>query len=274
LKIRECLFVAALLLSAVPLFGGIRYEFTETTRTEETGQGTHMVARAVIEGGMSRLDILSGNRYEPGSFILSHGDNHIYMVNPAQKSYVELETGQRINPDRVTITDLKSSFTEVPQTELSIIAGYPTRHYRLTLSYRIEVRMGTIPIRQYIDTTIEKWTTGAFDHVIEQYRSNVDELKTGNPEIDALIEAEATRFKGLALRERTQIVSRSEKKSKGGNVNLPSSRKRTKDMVVSSIEEVAVSPNFFAIPVDYTGGQPTRPPGTTTQYLTMQPDGP
>lgn len=262
----------ALLLPATQIFGGLRYEFTESNRVEETSKSTHLVARAVIEGPMSRLDVISGNRYEPGNYIISHGDNTVFVVDPTTKSYVEYATGQRrVNPDRIKISNLKTNFQELPDGGL--IAGYPTKHYRLQLSYDIEVLMGTITIRQTVESIIDKWMTNAFDHVIEQYRDNTDDLKTGNAAIDSLIEAEATKFKGLALKERSQTVASAEKKSRNENVNLPTTRKRTREMVVSKIEEVAVSPNLFAVPVDFTKGQQTKAPGTTTQYLTMQPDG-
>jgi hypothetical protein len=274
LKKRLRLFVVALLSMATPLFAGLRYEFTESTRTEETAKTTHLVARAVVEGAMSRLDVLSGDRYEPGSYILTHGDNRIYVVNPAQKSYAEYSGSDRpVNPERVQIKNVKSNFIEVPEATPVVIAGYPTRHFRLQLTYDIEVQMGTITIRQSVETAIDKWVTNAFDHIVEQYRANLDDVKTGNPQIDALIATEASRFRGLPLRERSQIVTRAEK-SKSSKVNLPTTRKRTREMTVSRIEEVTVSPNFFAIPVDYKLGQATKPPGTTTQYLTMQPETP
>jgi hypothetical protein len=229
------------------------------------------VARAVIEGEKSRLDIISGTQYTPGNYIITHGDQVVYVVDPETKSYVEYAIDQRrVNPDRVKISNIKTNFNELPDGGL--IAGYPTKHYRLQLNYDIEVMMGTIAIRQSVETVIDKWMTTAFDHLIQQYRRNLDELKTGNPEIDSLIETESTKFKGLALRERTQIVTSGEKKAGSSNVNLPTTRKRTKEMVVSKIEEASVSPNLFAVPVDYTKGQPAKAPGTTTQYLTMQPD--
>jgi len=271
---KNCLLVIVLLLAASPLAAGLRYEFTESSRTEETSKSTRLTGRAVIEGEMSRLDVLSGNQYSPGSYIISHGQQQVYVVDPSTKSYVQYATDQRrVNPNRVKITSLKTNFMEVKEDGSPIIAGFPTKRYRMQLSYDIEVMVGTITIRQHVESVIDKWLTNAFDHVIGQYRDNVNDLKTGNPEIDALIEAETTKFKGLPLKEQSVIVTSGEKKSNNRNNNLPTTRKRTREMSVSKIEEVSVSPNLFVIPVDFVQGQPTKAPNTTTQYLTMEPDG-
>lgn len=274
MKKAKYLLATALLLVTTPLLAGLRYEFTESMRTDEATKSTTLSARAVVAGDMSRLEVLGGNRYEPGIYMITHGNDRVYVVNPENKSYLEYETNSRVlNPDRIQVTNLKSEFQEVSDGTPSVVAGYPTKHYRLTMTYDITVRMGSMSIKQNVMTVIDKWMTTAFDEVIEKYRENINELKTGNPEIDTLIETEASKFKGLTLKEHTQIITRVEQKKKNSNVNLPSTRKRTKEMVVSMIEEVQVSPNLFAIPVDYTEGQPTKAPGTTTQYLTMQPDG-
>jgi hypothetical protein len=274
LKKRSYLLIAALLFSATPLSAGLRYEFTKSVRTEETSTTTNLVARAVVEGEMSRLDVLAGNRYEPGSYIITHGDRRIYVVDPAKKSYVEYTSNQNnpINPERVKIIDPKVTFTEIDEATPTLVAGYPTRHFRLKLQYDITVLVGTITIRQNVETVIDKWMTTAFDSVISDYRDNLEDFKTGSPAVDTLLEAEATRFKGLALRERVEIVTRIEKKSRNVNNNLPSTRKHTSEMVVTKIEQVQVSPNYFVIPVEYTKGSADKAPSTTTQYLTMQPD--
>lgn len=270
-KICRHLLVAVALLYATPLLAGIRYEFTETSRTEETAKSSTLTARAFIEGGMSRLEILAGTQYTPGNYIISHGDNRFYIVDPPSKTYVEYTVPEQKNDtSRIKITNLKTSFSEVSEPGSNLVAGYPTKHYRLQLSYDIEVMMGTMPIRQHIETQIDKWMTTAFDHLIAQYRENVNDLKTGNPEIDAIIETESTKFKGLALRERTQIVATSEKSSNKNNP-LPSTRKRITEMVVSKIEEAPASPNLFVVPVEFVAGKPSKAPTTTTQYLTMQP---
>ncbi len=262
-----------MLLIATPLLAGIRYEFRETSRTEETAESTQLVARVVMDGEMSRIEVVSGNKYQPGSYMITHGDERVYVIYPDTKSYLEYTTGSsQLNSERVQITNPKVSFAEVPG-DSPVIAGYPTRHYQLRMTYDITIQMGTITISQIVDTLIDKWTTSAFDHLIGQYEDNIDELKTGNPGIDALIDAEATKFSGLPLRQLTQIITRGDDKKKNPNNPLPSTRKRTTEMVVSKIEEAQVSPNLFAIPVDFTKGAAAKAPGTTTQYLTMKPEG-
>ncbi len=272
-KMAQTLLVCSVLF-AVPAFGGIRYEFQEVTRGSNATKNTNLVAKAVIDGEMSRLDVVSGNLYRPGNYIISHGDNRIYVVQPLEKSYTEYQTGDNsIPPGKVKITNPVVEFREIQDPSKAVIAGFRTKHFRLTLRYDITVQVGMLPITQRVHSTIDKWMTNAFDHVIGSYQDNIEDLKTGNPAIDLLIETEASKFSGLALRQQTVIVTTSVTKRKSSARNMPTSRKRTTEMVVMAIEEVDVSPNQFAIPLDYTRSDSPLPPSSSTHYLNMKPDG-
>lgn len=268
-KIAQTLLVCCALITT-PAFGAIRYEFQEITRTQDASKTTSLVARAVVDGNKSRLDVISGNRYHPGNYIISHGENRIYIVQPAEKAYLEYETGtNEISPDKVQITNPKVNFQEVKDPVTAIIAGFPTKHFRLQFAYDMTVKIGTITIIQHVDATIEKWTTNAFDHLIAGYRDNTGDLTTGNPAIDQLVAEEATKITGLSLKEETITRTTAMSSKTSGK----STRERKKEMLVSLIEEVDINPSHFAIPIEFSRVDAPKAPTASATYLTMTPDG-
>ena len=59
------------------------------------------------------------------------------------------------------------------------IAGFPTEHYRMVMSYDITVAFGSMPLTQTVKTTIDKWTTNAFGDVGDTFLAS-GALHTGN----------------------------------------------------------------------------------------------
>jgi hypothetical protein len=134
------------------------------------------------------------------------------------------------------------------------------------------VVLGTMTIRQRVDAVIDKWTTTAFDHIVAQYLDERDVL-TGKPDVDALLEAEASKFKGLTLKQKTVITTTPEQRKKNSELKMPASRQRIREMEVTKIEETAVPADTFAIPAGFKKADEVAP-ATSAHYLTMEPEKP
>lgn len=265
--------LSALILVSAHADAALRYEYRENLVAENRIKSTNMTARAVLDGERGRIDILSGDRYTPGTFILRDGGTRLFFVDPERKQYDEVPIPKGPDPEaaqRVTITNPKIEFQEIGDGP--VIAGYPTRHYRLSSSYDMSVMLGTVTIRQKVNAVIDKWTTTAFDHIVAQYLDERDVL-TGKPDVDALLEAESTKFKGLTLKQKTVITTTPEKGMKGSKLNLPASRQRIREMEVTKIEEVPVAAGLFSIPSDFRKSD-DKPAETPVHYLTMEPEKP
>lgn len=263
----------ALILVTVHADAALRYEYRENLVAENRIKSTSLTARAVLDGERGRIDILTGDRYTPGTFILRDGGTRLFIVEPDRKQYTEVQLPTGPNPEaakRVTIENPKIAFTEVGAGP--VIAGYPTRHYRLSTSYDMTVLLGSMTIRQRVEAVIDKWTTTAFDAVVAQYMDERD-LLTGKPDLDALLEAEATKFKGLVLKQKTVITTTPEQRMKGSELKLPPSRQRIREMEVTRIEETQVPADLFSIPVGFKKADASTP-ATSVHYLTMEPEKP
>ncbi len=265
--------LSALILVSTHVDGALRYEYREELIAENRIKSTKLTARAVLDGERGRIDILSGDRYTPGTFILRDGGTRLFFVDPELKQYTEVPLPSGPDPEaakRVTITNPKIEFTELGDGP--VIAGYPTRHYRLSASYDMAVVLGKMEIRQKVDAVIDKWTTTAFDHIVAKYLDERDVL-TGKPDVDALLEVETTKFKGLVLKQRTVITTTPEQRMKGSKLPLPSTRQRVRDMEVTKIEETPVPADLFSIPAGFKKSADTAP-ATSVRYLTMEPEKP
>ncbi len=264
--------VACVMLFAAPVFGALKYAFHEELQAENPVKSNNMTAKAVLDGERARIDILAGNRYTPGTYMIRDGQSLLVVVIPEKKQYLEIQLGDNQEyAQRITIANPKVTFTEL--TDGEVIAGYPTRHCRLQASYDMTIQMGTVSLKQKVETTIDKWSTTAFDSAISQYE-DVANTKTGNADIDKMLEVEITKFKGLPLREKTVVITTPLQRVQGSKLNMPSSRQRVTQMEVTSIQEVPADPSLFAIPAGYKkSDEADAPSASSAHYLTMQPDG-
>lgn len=261
---------AAIVLTCANAGAALRYEFSENLIMENSIDSRNMTARAVLDGDHGRIDVLTGNQYAPGSYILRDGDLRLYFVFPDRKQYNEIPLKKGPNKEqanKISITNPQIAFEEIPDGE--VIAGYPTRHYRLTTSYEMAVSFGKVVVRQKVESTIDKWTTTAFDDFVAKYQDD-SELLTGNAEVDHLLQAEASKFKGLPLKMRSVVKTTPEQRLQGSKLNLPPTRQRVREMEVSKIEQVAVNPGLFTIPADFKPSTDIAP-ATSAHYLTMEP---
>jgi hypothetical protein len=245
--------VVVLLVTGHAAFAAIQYEFFQTSRSDASDlPPADFNAKAVLDGQRSRIEFLSGNTYPPGTYVIStDGSRRLLFVDPTQKSYTEVNTmgiANAIGASNITITNLVSNATKLDDSR--VIAGIPTDHYRLTITYEITVQYRNMPLRQSVRTTIDKWTTVRFGDSVEAALES--SAQTGNPKVDELIAAETTKIKGFPLKQTIQIVTINQSGTPlGSKLKLPASRTQTREMTVTSIAEAAADDAMFRIPAGY-----------------------
>jgi len=260
------------------LSAAVQYEFRQTTHSDlETMPSTDVTGRGIIDGSRSRVDFLSGSGYRLGSYILSTNGLHtLTFVDPSKKTYVEVNAAgvaSAIGSARITITDKKVNLTQLD--DHPVIAGLPTDHYRLTLSYDITLAFGTIPLVQTVNEVIDKWVTNALGDIAETFLSSGG-IRTGNPELDDLISIENTKIKGFALRQTMSVTTTNDRQPQETKLTLRRSVTQTRELTVTSIEPKAtVSPDLFVVPASYHKPDPLRDDTQKAplQILTLQPSG-
>jgi hypothetical protein len=248
------LVLLSLLLAAATADAAIQYEFRQVTRSDvEQLQRPDVTGRGIIDGARSRIDFHTGSVYGPGTYVITEDSGKsVTIVNNSDKTYSQHDVGAMVSAvgtQQIRIANLKTDFRKME--DKTIVAGLPTEHYRLTASYEVTVAFGELSIRQRVETIVDKWTTTAFGDVAESFFSS-GLLKTGNAEIDRLIEAETRRFTGFPLRQVVSVTTRGDDVVQPRTkLPVPSLRRQISETVVTAIEAREVPPGQFAIPAGY-----------------------
>lgn len=264
MKMRVVWGIAVLLAAQVAFASAIRYEFRQTTSSDlDNVRSTDCSGRAVIDGERSRVEFLTGNSYPPGTYVITtNGSRNLTFVDPSKKSFVDINAAGvavALGSANITISNTKIDVTPMPDHPL--IAGIPTDHYRVSISYDITVLLGTIPMTQSARTIIDKWVTTAFGDVAETFLSS-GALKTGNPDLDELVDAENTKVKGFTLRETMQVTTTANRSPiPGSDLNkvFRPTRTQTREILITSIEATPkVGAMEFMVPASFHRADPLK----------------
>lgn len=266
---KRLLVTLALASIAVPSFAAIRYEFMlKNTSDDAAKPSSDMTGRATIDGFRSRVEFISGNLYPPNTYVIStDSTGRLYFVDPARQWYSEVNTAgiaTALGASNIKIENLKSNTETFP--DHSEIAGLPTDHYRISISYDITVSMKSIPVKQHVETDIESWTTTQFGDVPQSFLTRGG--RTGNAELDRLLDSETARVRGFPLR---QLVTTRTKYNVPARSKLdrPGSRTMTRETWVTKIQQTTAEPSQFIIPVSYRRADQPELPRSATQTLTF-----
>jgi len=266
-----------LVVTASSAPAAIQYEFRQTTSSDlETIPSTDCAGRAIIDGDRSRVEFMTGNAYPAGTYVIAtNGSRTMTFVDPSKKTFVEINAASvtnSIGSRKITIANKKIDVTKMPD-QVSI-AGFPTEHYRMVMSYDITVNFGTMPLTQSVRTTIDKWTTNAFGDVGDTFLAS-GALHTGNKDLDDLMTAENTEIKGFPLK---QVVNVTTINNQAGNtaseLHMNRTVTQTRELLVTSIQPTAtVGAATFVVPVTYHKAGPVQDDTQKqpVQVLSMEP---
>jgi len=274
---KAMLFAAALTLLAIPAFAAIEYDFSQrTTHEGAVIPSTELMGRAVLDGDRSRIDFTGGDVYPAGTYLVSvDGSRRLYFIDPEKKWFTEVNTSTistAVAASNIEIANLKTDVEKIGGQEF--VAGVPTDHYRMTITYDITVPFRSMPLKQNVRTVINTWMTPKFGDVAQLAFSN--SVPTGNPQVDKLIEAETRRLHGLPMRQSVTITLSSAVSGRpvASQLPLPSTRTITRETWVTRIaERGAVEPSLFKVPNGYRRSETPDIPAPPMQVLDLQPVG-
>lgn len=274
------LFIVALTATAPSATAAIQYDFRQTTTSDvESIPSTDCVGRAIIEGDRSRVEFISGNAYPAGTYIIAtNGSRTLTFIDPSKKTFVEVNAASvatAIGQRKITIANKKIDLTKIP--DQTTIAGFPTEHYRLIMSYDITVAFGSLPLTQTVKTTIDKWTTSAFGDVGDTFLAG-GALRTGNPDLDELISAENSNIKGFALKQVVNVTTINNRAASAGDSQLKVNRTvtQTRELLVTAIQPTAKAGlATFTVPLTFHKAGPVHDDTqkSPVQTLNLEPSG-
>lgn len=269
---KKLLVPLAVLFLALPISAAIQYEFVQKNTNGDAVQPvTDLTARATVDGERSRVDFLGGNLYPPGTYVVTtDGSRRLLFVDPTKEWFTEVNTtsvATTLGTSNIRITNLKSSLDTLD--DRPVIAGYPTEHSRLTITYDIAVTVKSIPLKQHVRTEIDTWSTPQIPAVSTM--SYLSGMRTGNPEIDQLLDLETTRTKGFALRQTVTTRTMADLPPRRSEIKTPTSRTIVREMWVTSIREVPPDASLFAVPPTYRRADAQAAPKAARETLTFDP---
>ena len=264
----------AILLGAAAIAGdataGIRYEFRQTTRSEVRRiPSVETQGEAWLDGERMRIDYRGPSSYGDNASLIANGARTLWILDRENKRYHEVtlsSDARNLASASISVANVRSGVEKAPGPS---IAGFPTEHWKLTTTYDMRVSMGEISLEQRVETVIEKWTTQAFGELVDPLASN-ESFKTGNAQLDQLIELETTRVTGFPLRQTVTITTRDikERKRARGELDLTVPRRQTSEMLVTSIEFAEPPPRAFELPAGFEKVNPADRSGVTAVTLT------
>ncbi|HYH05582.1 MAG TPA: hypothetical protein VEK11_00845 [Thermoanaerobaculia bacterium] len=268
---KRLLVTVALAIFALPSFAAIQYEFTvKSTSDDAIVPATDLSGRATVDGDRSRVDFLGGNMYPPGTYVLtSDASRRLTFVDPTKRWYTEVNTSgiaTAIGASNITVENFQSNVE--PLGDRRTIAGIEADHYRVTMSYDITVVKSSMPLKQHVRTEIDTWTTLQFGQVHQSFITGG--FRTGNAQLDKIIETEATRVQGFPLRQ-TVTIKTSYDLPVRSNLNKPTQRTITRETWVNAIREMKSDPAVFVLPASYRRADTPELPKAAAQTLQFEP---
>jgi hypothetical protein len=153
---------------------GLSYDLRMTSApTSGTGLATAMgnvaqsyAGHAVVAGGRGRLDIIDGGMpplFSKGDYLLFDSTG-ITVVRPASQQYVPVSA--ELNNSKIfeqmqamgvsmSVADLKVAMDSLVGTDT--VAGYPTRHFRMTLAFTMSIDASFMQQRFASESVTEYW---------------------------------------------------------------------------------------------------------------------
>ncbi|MEO8379674.1 MAG: hypothetical protein ABI779_08415 [Acidobacteriota bacterium] len=268
---KTLLVTVALALVASTSSAAVQYEFVQkNTTADAVNPSSELTGRATVEGERSRIDFVGGTIYPPGTYVIStDGSRRLTFVDPTKEWFTEVNTATfatSIGASNIRVSNMKS--TMETKDDRPIIAGLPSDHTRLTLTYDISVMVKTITLKQHVRTEIETWSTPQF--AAAALGSFNSAIRTGNPEIDAILEMETTKVRGFPLRQSVTTRTVADLPPTRSELRIPATRTIVREMWVTSIREVPFDASMFVVPVTYRRADTPETPKTAAKVLTFE----
>lgn len=269
---KTLLVMVALALVASSSSAAIQYEFVQkNTTADSVNPTTELTARATVDGERSRIDFIGGTIYPPGTYVVStDGSRRLLFVDPTKEWFTEVNTATfatSIGASNIRISNVKSSIET--KDDRPVIAGLATEHTRLTLTYDISVTVKTIPLKQHVRTEVDTWSTPQY--AAAAMSSFNSALRTGNPEIDTILDLETTKVRGFPLRQSVTMRTVADLPQSRSELQVPATRTIVREMWVTSIRETAADPSMFVVPSTYRRADTPETPKAATKVLTFEP---
>jgi len=277
------IFLAILTLcAAMPAGAGIVMREVQSSESPTGGQ-RRTVMELSAEGDGLRSDIIESTNdpmMPPGSYMLIPSDELFYIVNPKNKSYMQMDMavmagmqqqGQRMQGQMkqqgASTSAENLTVTKKVDEAGPVMLGMPTQHVLYEVSYRRPMGMQVAGMSNSVEVhaTYEIWATKGLEArfagipALKRSASRMGAPGGGMPDLKEVTEAIGSR--GFALKK---VVSSESKMHMGGPAPMMlfakgASQESKTSSEITEIREQTLSPYLFVLPKDYTEVQMMNP---------------
>ncbi len=233
---------------------GIYYEAVTTTQGKGGGGMGDVRVVAWVDGPNAKVEFTDSKNemLKKGTYLLTtDGGKTIYLVSPKDKTYAVWDmdammqfVGGAMGMVKMTYSDPKVE--KLLEEDGGLILGYPTTHYRYRTNYTVS--MSVMGMRSTSQTVQERdtWSTTKISDAAMGIWLRAKPPKTGNEELDRLIESEAATMHGVPLKTVTVTTTTDQKKK---------AETSTVTTEVTTLKPMDIPSSTFVIPSDYKEAQ-------------------
>jgi hypothetical protein len=238
-------------LVASSVWAGVAFE----SKVNDGAGRTIALTRGWVDDAKARIDYLKSTAQsgvKRGSYLLTKdGGQTIYMVDAENKSYLKMDidklaskVGDFMNAAGafVRIKFSNPKFKTVLNERGPKLFGLPTRHIKTETSYTVTAFVFGRRNVSKVARQEEMWVTTKLKDRGMQIWTQQRHIKTGNKDLDKMIEAETSRIKGVPLKIKA-VTKTTQSNGKTETSTMVSE--------ITALKMVRVPAKTFEIPADY-----------------------
>ena len=259
MKERHSTVIAGLvLLAAGPNLAAAAHYYEATTTVEGAGLGggQSSTVRGWVDGPNARIEFEQSDAsglFTAGSYLLSNdGGETLYVVDPAERTIAAVDLAQIFQSigamTEATGGVVQMEFSDFTSEQLGQepgeeILGFPTTRYRFKTGYTMSIGVLGMRRENRTESEHEFHCTDELDAEGFAVWLRPDRFRTGNEDIDRLIEQQFASVDCLPLRNRSVTTMTS------GRRNASTSTTTTE---VTTLREDTPPEGAFVLPTGYT----------------------
>ncbi len=252
---KSCVFLWVLFfaLQTGLVFAGIEWQTKSVFKSGEK-ETNYILSHLYAQGGNVREEFVEmgkksdPNRKEGGYWIYKSGTNMVIVVDPEEKTYMEVDMDKILQMGGAIAKLMKITITN-PSVEVSkigseVLGKYKCDHYLIKTSYDIETKVAFIKSKNHVEEIKEIWATNDIPSMELAGGFKNKSFKTGMEDIDRLIEKEmqAQRDMGFVLKS----ITTQKNTDKKGKVETNITETNVIDITFKNISD-----ELFKVPAGY-----------------------
>ena len=210
-------------LAAMPAFAGIHYK-SVTKNQDANGKNLgDMSVEGWVTGGNARVEVTASDNpiLKKGTYLITKdGGKTIYLVDPKEKTYGEWDIQGMMGAAGAMLNSMgplvKMEFSDPKVEKLAedagpTIAGLPTRHFKYRTSYSMKMKVMGMGQESNVVSEQDLWVTDKVNDAALGIWLRNTPPKTGNEQLDKLIDSEIGKVSGYPLKMVTVSTSTNKK---------------------------------------------------------------